>query len=283
VGDVTFSKNPRSWWSYLSPGAKFAGMVVVLLTLLASLAPVLAPHDPTLSNMQDTLLPPGQTYYMGTDQLGRDILSRILYGLRPTILAAFFSVVVASACGSLAGTLAGFYGGWLDQVVMRVADIMLAFPSLLLALTIVTISGPGLIGISIAVGVSYTATFIRMVRASILSVRQNEYVTAARAMGCGGPRIMLRHVWPNIGGSFIALCTLTLAWAILATSSLSFLGFGVQPPAPELGSMLSQSRDWIRSGWWLTTFPGATIMVAVLAVSTFGDGLRDALDPTLRM
>jgi peptide/nickel transport system permease protein len=283
MADVTFSKKPRSWWTYISPGAKFAGSVMLLLILLACFAPVLAPHNPTLSNMHDTLLPPGYPYYMGTDQLGRDILSRILFGLRPTLQAAFFSVAVAAACGTLAGTMAGFYGGSIDQLVMRVADILLAFPSLLLALTIVTISGPGLIGISVAVGVSYTATFIRMVRASILSVRENEYITAARAIGCRGPRIMLRHVWPNIAGSFIALFTLTVAWAILATSSLSFLGFGVQPPAPELGSMLSQSRDWIRSGWWLTTFPGLTIMVAVLAVSTFGDGLRDALDPTLRM
>lgn len=257
-------------------------VVIVLLAFVSCLAPLLATHDPIKIRVQDDLLPPGKQYLLGTDHLGRDVFSRTLFGLRLTLMAGVSSVILAAICGGLWGTIAGVYGGWVDQIAMRLTDIMLAFPALLLALTIVSISRPGMIGVTIAVGISMVPTFTRMVRASILSVMENEYIGAARAIGCPARRIILRHVWPNVFGPFIAIFTLTLAWGILATSSLSFLGMGVQPPTSELGSMLAYSRDFIRQAWWIPTFPGLTIMVAVLTISILGDGLRDALDPTLR-
>jgi len=253
--------------------------VFVLIILMAIFAPVIAPHNPIKLNVTDSLLPPGGQYVMGTDSFGRDVLSRIVYGARVSVQMGFVAVAISVVAGSLLGLVSGYYRGIVDMVVARFTDVMLAFPGILLALVIIAVLGRNLQSAMIAVGISGMPLFIRVVRGSVLSVREREYVVAAQVIGCHDVRIALRHILPNVLAPVIVLATLGIPNAIIAGASLSFLGLGVKPPTADWGEMLSSGRSYINTAWWLSTFPGLAIVVTVLAINLFGDGLRDALDP----
>jgi peptide/nickel transport system permease protein len=266
-----------------SPGAMAGAILFGLLVVTAVLAPWIAPHDPIRMSPNDILTAPNSTYLLGTDQYGRDVLSRILLGTPISLTLGLISVGIAAAVGTCVGLSVGYWGGMTDKVAMRVIDVMMAFPGILLALAVVAVLGPGLYNVMIAVGISGIPTYARMVRGSVLSAKENLYVDAARALGAVDVTIMWRHVLPNVVAPIIVLATLGLGTAILSGASLSYLGLGAQPPTPEWGSMLSTGRDYLRSQWWISTFPGLAIMVTVMAVNLLGDGLRDALDPRLRV
>ena len=223
--------------------------------------------------------PPSRAHPFGTDEVGRDVLSRVIYGSRLSLSVGLISVGIGGTAGVTLGLVSGFYGGWLDDVILRIMDLLLAFPGILLALAIVAVLGPGLYNVMLAVGIAATPSFTRVTRGQTLAIRAMDYVTGARAIGCTSVRIMWRYILPNVLPSVIVLATLGLAWAILAASGLSFLGLGAQPPTPEWGAMLSFGRAYLRQAWWITTFPGLAIMVTVLGMNMLGDGLRDALDP----
>lgn len=256
--------------------------LVVALTATAALAPWLAPHDPARQSLIEKRAKPGGKYVLGADEFGRDILSRVIYGSRVALLVGLLSAAIAVAGGLLLGTLAGFAGGWLDAVLMRAVEILLAFPYLLLALAIVAALGPGALNTTIAVGVWGVPAVTRIVRGSVLSLRETEYVGAARALGASVFALLRRHILPNIVPGLIVYATLFMANAILLEAALSFLGLGVQPPTASWGLMVSTGRDVLLVAPHVATVPGLAIMVAVLAFNLVGDGLRDALDPRLR-
>jgi peptide/nickel transport system permease protein len=256
--------------------------VVAVLLAVAALAPLLAPHDPTRMDSDRLLRPPGRAHLLGTDQYGRDVLSRILHGAASSLEVGLISVGIAASGGLLLGLLSGYYGRWVDLAVMRVIDVMLAFPSILLALGIVAVLGPSLNNVMLAVGIAGIPVYTRLVRGQVLATRALTYVEAARTTGCGDARIVGRHILPNIVAPVIVVATLGIAGAILTGAALSFLGLGAQPPSPEWGAMLSDGRSFLRQAWWVTTFPGLAITVTVLAINMVGDGLRDALDPRLK-
>ena len=262
----------------------FAGLLVLLLLSLVALsAPLLAPYDPLKVQARKALRPPSGEFFLGTDQYGRDVLSRTLYGTRISLLVGCISVSIATVCGLLIGLVAGYYGGMVDNLCMRCMDIMLAFPGILLALAIVSILGPSLANLMIAVGISAIPAYARLVRGAVLSAKQNLYVEAARVVGCSSGTILFRHILPNVAAPVIVLCTLGMGSAILAAAALSFLGLGSQPPTPEWGRMLSEGRAYLREHWWIATTPGLAILITVLATNLLGDGLRDALDPRLKV
>jgi len=272
----------RIWRELRTNQAAIAGLILLaLLILVSALAPVLAPYDPVAISGSELLKPPSAAHWMGTDSLGRDIFSRILYGGRISLRVGLVSVGIGVVIGAAVGLISGYYTGWIDLVLMRLVDIMLAFPFFLLALMVVFILGPSLINAMIAVGISSVPGYARLVRGSVLSARENVYVDAARAIGCHHRMIMLRHILPNVVAPVLVVATLGVARAILSAAALSFLGLGAQPPTPEWGAMLSDGREYLRQAWWAATFPGLAIMVTVLAINMFGDGLRDALDPRL--
>jgi len=258
-----------------------AAMVLVYVAV-ALLAPWLAPHNATKPDLDLALKPPRPGYLLGNDELGRDILSRIIWGARISLLIGLMGTAIAVAGGILFGAVAGYFGGLIDSIIMRVMDILLAFPSFLLALAIVAILGPGLINLMLAVGIFSIPSFSRVVRGSVLSVKNLDFIEAGRAQGFTDVRILFRHVLPNCLAPIIVLATMRIATAILTASGLSFLGLGAQPPTPEWGAMLSNGRDYLRSAPHLSTFPGLAIMFGVLGFNLFGDGLRDALDPRLK-
>jgi peptide/nickel transport system permease protein len=263
-------------------GAMAGLYLVFVLMAVAVLADSLAPYDPIRVTPDAALQAPGGKYLLGTDPLGRDVLSRLIHGARISLRVGLVSVGIAAMVGTTLGLLAGFYGRWLDLVVMRLMDLMLAFPNVLLALAIIAILGPSIFNLMVAVGISATPGYARLVRGSVLSAKENVYVEAAVAVGAADGLIIRRHILPNVLAPIIILATLGMAGAILTGAALSFLGLGVQPPTPEWGTMLSDGRNYLRKAWWITTFPGLAIMMTVLAINMLGDGLRDALDPRLK-
>ncbi len=263
--------------------AAMVGLVVVgLLALLALFAPLVAPADPIWQNLEVRLLPPTHQHWLGTDDLGRDLLSRIIYGGRTSLTVGIVSVGIALAVGTVLGLAGGFYRGWSESLIMRSMDIMLAFPATLLAIFIVGIRGPGLNNAMLAIGVINIPIFARIVRGSTLRVRQEDFVEAARALGASQGRILNRHILPNTLAPIIVQTTLSIGAAILEAAGLSFLGLGAQAPTPEWGAMLTNTREFLRDAPWAATFPGLAILLAVVGFNLLGDGLRDALDPRLR-
>ena len=266
-----------------------AGMIVIaLFVFTALLAPVLSPHDPVDAALYDQLKPPiwsegGRAgNVLGTDDLGRDILSRLVYGARVSLLVAVVTVGIGVFFGSLLGAISGYYKGFLDNIIMRFMDILLAFPHILLAIVIMAYLGPGLRNAMIAIGIIYIPRFARIVRASVLEEYEKDYVTASRAVGARDWRIIFVAIFPNCLAPLIVQTTLGFASAILDAAALGFLGLGAQPPTPEWGAMIAMGRSHILRAWWVMTFPGIAILLAVLGFNLFGDGLRDALDPRLR-
>ncbi|KNZ69034.1 binding-protein-dependent transport system inner membrane protein [Thermincola ferriacetica] len=260
------------------------GLILVAVFLLVALcAPLIAPYDPiTDSDLVKRLEAPSSEHIMGRDSQGRDIFSRIIYGARISVQIGVISVSFSLVLGVVLGAIAGFYGKWLDGLIMRLMDILLAFPSVLLAIAITAVLGPELRNAMIAIGVVYTPHFARIVRSTVLSVKTTEYIEAARAIGCSDLRIILRHVLPNCMAPIIVQTTLSIGTAILDAAALSFLGLGAQPPTPEWGAMLSDGRSYIQRAPHVMIFPGMAIMFVVLGFNLLGDGLRDALDPRLK-
>jgi peptide/nickel transport system permease protein len=269
--------------------ALFGFCVVVIVVLTALAAPLLTPFDPTVQDIGERLKAPGwhdeagRLRPLGTDHLGRDLLARVIYGARPALLVGFAAVVISGLLGMLVGLLSGYFGGWIDDVFMRLADIQLAFPFILLAIAVIGVVGPSLTTIIVVIGVSSWVVYARIVRGAVLSVREREFVQAARALGGRDLRVLARHVLPNVLTPWLVVATLDMARVIVIESALSFLGLGVQPPTPTWGGMLADGRVYISTAWWLATFPGLAILVTVLGINLFGDGLRDTLDPRLKV
>jgi peptide/nickel transport system permease protein len=259
--------------------ALLGGAVVLLFVLVAVAAPLLAPLDPVKSNWLAVRRPPSAAFWLGTDELGRDILSRLLWGARASLLAGLVSVAIAVGVGVPLGVLAGYVGGWLDSLVGRLADALLACPFLILAIALAAFLGPSLGNAMIAIGVSATPIFVRLARGQTLQVKAEDHVLGARAIGCPHRRILLVYVLPAITAPILVQATLAIAGAIIAEASLSFLGLGQQPPAPSWGSMLNTARGFMTQAPWMAVSPGLAIAVVVLAFNLLGDGLRDALDP----
>jgi peptide/nickel transport system permease protein len=256
--------------------------VVALFLLVALAAPWLAPYDPLATSWSAVRAAPSATYWFGADELGRDVLSRIIWGARASILAGVVSVTISLALGVPVGMLAGYVGGWTDVLISRMTDAMLACPFLILAIALAAFLGPSLTNAMIAIGVSATPIFIRLTRAQVLSAKAEEYVEAARALGNPHLRIALRHIFPNIVAPLIVQATLAIAAAVIAEASLSFLGLGQQPPAPSWGSMLNTAKNYVDQAPWMAIWPGLSIFLLVLSFNLLGDGLRDALDPRHR-
>jgi peptide/nickel transport system permease protein len=252
--------------------------VVVLIALLALVG--LTPYGPTEQHPSDRFTAPSGHYWLGTDQFGRDIASRVMEGVKSSMRVALVSVAIAATVGTLAGIVAGFFGGWTDRIIGRGTDILFAFPAILLALAIVSALGSGWMNTAMAIAVVYTPIFVRVARAPVLAVREMDYVRAGRVLGYGSRRLLFRHVLPNISAPVIVQVALALSWAILTETTLSFLGLGTQPPNASLGLMVAEGRTLVAEGWWLLVPPSAAIIVAVVGLNLLGDGLRDALDPT---
>ncbi len=280
----------REFWAYFreNRGAVIGLYVFIALIALALLAPVIAPHNPTEQARDALLVPPvwqdgGQwNYILGTDAIGRDILSRLLYGARFSLFIGVVVVTIALTGGVVVGLWAGFYGGWVDTVIMRIMDVILAFPSLLLALVLVAILGPGLLNAMIAIALVLQPHFARLTRAAVMAEKNREYVMAARVAGASKTRLMFRTILPNCLGPLIVQATLSFSNAILDAAALGFLGMGAQPPTPEWGTMLAEAREFILRAWWVVTLPGLAILITVLAINLMGDGLRDAFDPKMK-
>ncbi len=255
------------------------GLIVALLGLVAILGHFLAPFDPTGMDFSARFAPPSPQHLFGTDDFGRDVFSRVLYGAAVSFKVAFIAVGISGTVGVLLGLLAGYLGRWVDELIMRVMDVLFAFPAVLLAITVMAILGRGVGNAMIAIAIVYIPIFARVTRGAVISVRGREFVTAAVAMGQGGGRIMLRQILPNALGPIIVQTSLSLAFAILAEAALSFFGLGTQPPDPSWGRMLSEGRSFLHQAPWMGIFPGLAIMVSVLGFNLLGDGLRDVLDP----
>ena len=269
--------------------ALFGLAVVAAVALTAILAPVVSPFDPLEQDIGQRLREPGwqdahgRVHPLGTDHLGRDILARIIYGSRVALLVGIAAVAISGVLGLMIGLVAGYFGGRVDDFFMRLADIQLAFPFILLAIAIIGVLGPSLQNIIIVIGVSSWVVYARVVRGEVLSIREREFVQAAIALGGRNGRIVLRHVLPNAFTPWLVVATLDMARVIVIESALSFLGLGVQPPTPTWGGMLADGRVYLSTAWWLATFPGLAILVTVLGINLFGDGLRDTLDPRLTL
>ncbi len=264
-----------------NPGAVTGLVVLVLLVVAAIAAPVVTVYDPLALAPRERLLPPSGEHWFGTDSFGRDVYTRVVYGGRVSLQIGFLAVAISSLLGVTVGLISGYFGGSVDNVLMRLVDVMMAFPGLLLALAVVAILGPNLVNAMIAVGVSAAPSYARVTRGAVLQAKEMAFVEAARQSGARAWRIILLHVYPNVLGPIVVIATLGVANAIIAGAALSFLGLGAEPSTPEWGLMLSSGRNYLRHAWWITTFPGLAIMVTVLSINLIGDGLRDALDPRM--
>lgn len=263
------------------PAAVIGGVIILAFVTIAVLAPLIAPMDPNeISNNRRAA--PSLDHWFGTDELGRDVLSRVIYGAQISLRVGLVSISIALVGGSILGVVAALSGGWIDGVIMRFTDIMLAFPGILLAIAIIAVLGPSIFNVMIAVGIEAIPVYARTARASTLTVKELEYVVGAHALGAGRVQIIGRHILPNIAAPLIVLATVGVAGSILAAAGLSYLGLGAQAPTSEWGAMLSSSRTYLRDSWWMATFPGLAIMIVVLALNLFGDGLRDILDPRMQ-
>ena len=259
------------------------GMIGIIFVLaITVLAPVLAPYDPISMDFQNMLSSPSQKHVFGTDDLGRDVMSRILWGGRESLRSGFLAVIIGLGGGVILGIISGYIGGRLDDFIQRIVEILMAFPTILLLLSIIAAIGPNLTTVVIAIGLSSIPGYSRLIRGSVISAKNNEYVTAARLVGATDNRIMFKHILPNIIGPILVYGTLNLAGAIMLTAGLSYLGLGAQPPSPEWGAMLNYGRSYLRAAWWMSIFPGLAIFITMLSINLFGDGIRDTLDPKTR-
>jgi peptide/nickel transport system permease protein len=274
----------RETWKNLKKNnlALFGLFLILAIMFLVIFADFIAPYGIDDQDLLSRFVSPSKGHIFGTDNLGRDIFSRVLYGGRVSLMIGLFSALFSAGIGILFGSLAGFYGGKLDNLIMRGIDIMMAIPSMLLAISIVAALGPGMNNVIIAVGIGMIPGYARIVRASILSVKEQEYIEAARSIGANDYRIIARHILPNCMAPIIVNMTMSVARSILEAASLSFIGLGIRPPSPEWGAMLSAARPYIRDHWHVITFPGLAIMAIIYGLNLFGDGLRDALDPRLK-
>ncbi len=271
------------WRRFCRNKQAMVGMCMLLLLIFAAVfADLIAPYDPVQQDLIHRLAPPSAAHWFGTDELGRDIFSRILYGSRISLTVGLIAVGISSVVGCSLGAVAGYYGGVLDNVIMRCTDILMAIPSILLNISIVAALGTGLQNVMIAIGISSVPAYCRIMRASLLSLKDQEFVDASRAAGAGDFHIIVHHILPNSLAPLIVQATLKIGGAILSCASMSFIGLGIVPPTPEWGAMLSTGRDFLRDAPHLTSFPGMAIMFAVFAMNLMGDGLRDALDPKLK-
>ena len=260
-----------------------AGLVMVVgLIAIAALAGLIAPYDPIANNVRAALQAPSSYYFFGTDRFGRDVFSRVVYGSRLSLMVALVSVTVSALVGIALGLISGYYRGWVDNVIGRIMDVFFSFPALLLAIGVAAMLGPGLNNAIVAIAVVYSPVFGRVVRGPVLVERGKEYVEAARVIGASSPRIVLRHVFPNVLSPLTVQATITLSQAILLEAYLSFLGLGTQPPFPSWGTMLQEGRSFLETAPWMSIFPGVAIMLTVLAFNLLGDGIRDVLDPRSR-
>lgn len=275
----------RTFWTrFLSrPAARVGGGLLLLLILAALLAPMLAPDAPNAQSWANRLLPPGPGAWFGTDAFGRSVLTRILYGGRVSLLAGFLPVLIGVTFGVTLGVIAGYVGQRTDRVLMRLMDVLLAFPGLLLALAIIGTLGPGFQNAVIAIGVGMVPGFARLARAEVLNIKTADFVEAAGALGASAPRIIFRHLLPSMTSPLVVQATISIGSAILSTAGLSFLGLGVQPPTSDWGEMLASARSSLPRAWWLAVFPGLMIALTVLSFNLLGDALRDALDPRTRL
>lgn len=287
-GQIDLSVDLRSrvsgFWRVLRRSKlALAGLVIVGgLVLLAIAGPTIAPYDPNDLNVRQRTLAPSFAHPFGTDDRGRDVLSRVLYGARVSLQVGVIAVGISATAGTLLGAASGYFGGWTDEVIMRATDVLFAFPGILLAIAIMAVLGPSVTNAMIALGIVYTPIFARITRGAVLAIRTEVFVEAAHACGAGATRVLGRHILPNVLAPIIVETTLSLAFAILAEAALSFLGLGTPPPAPSWGRMLSEGRDFIRDAPWMGLFPGLAIVLAVMGFNFLGDGLRDALDPRLK-
>lgn len=274
----------REFWKGLGENrlTVLGGVIILLLFVVALLAPWISPYDPSRVDPRAVLLPPSWRHPLGTDHLGRDLLSRMIWGTRVSLEVGFISVGIACVVGTIVGGMAGFYGGWVDNVLMRLVDIMLCFPTFFLILAVIAVLEPSIWNIMVVIGITSWMGIARLVRAEILSLREREFVLAARALGIPKGRILLRHLLPNALAPVLVAATLGVGGAILTESALSFLGIGVQPPTPSWGSILAVGKDYIEVAWWLSLFPGVAILFTVLGYNLLGEGIRDAVDPRLR-
>ena len=262
--------------------AVFGLVIMLLLVVVAVFAPWIAPYDYAAQNLSDAFEPPCAKYWLGTDDFGRDILSRLIYGARISLQVGLFAVWLSMCVGGVLGAIAGYYGGKVDDIIMRFMDILLSIPQILLAVTIAAALGPGLLNLTIAVGIANIPSFARVVRGAVLSIVGQEFIEAAHCMGASDAWIIARHILPNCSAPIIVQATLRVAGAILAAAALSFLGLGIQPPTPEWGGMLSAARGYVRDYAYMSISPGLAIMITILALNFLGDGLRDAMDPKMK-
>ncbi|OGP87783.1 MAG: peptide ABC transporter permease [Deltaproteobacteria bacterium RBG_16_48_10] len=277
------SQTKLFWRHFKRNRLAVGGLIIIVITfLVAGFAQWLTPYDPGKTGVSLKLNPPSFDHYLGTDQLGRDVFSRMLYGSRISLSVGFVAVTISIFIGILIGAIAGYYGRWVDSLLMRFVDIMICFPTFFLILTVVAILGPRFYNVMIVIGITSWMGTSRFVRAEFLSLRERDFAQAAKALGVKDSRIIFRHILPNALAPVFVTATLDVATAILVEAGLSFLGFGVQPPAPSWGNILTEGRTYIFDAWWLTVFPGLAILITVLSFNLLGEGLRDALDPRLR-
>ena len=290
MSNINTSNKKRSQWLEVwrrlkrNKMAVLGLVILIILVLLAVFANVIANYDNVVikQNLSQRLQAPSAAHWLGTDEFGRDIFARLVHGTRVSLQVGIIAVGISIVIGGILGAIAGYYGGKLDNIIMRIMDIFLAVPSILLAIAIVSALGPSILNLMLAISISSVPSYARIVRASVLSIRDQEFIEAAKAIGASNTRIIFRHIIPNSLAPVIVQATLGVASAILSTAGLSFIGLGIQPPAPEWGSMLSGGRQYLRYAWWVTTFPGVPIMITILSLNLLGDGLRDALDPRLK-